>query len=185
MKKIDEAANQPKKSSPFVIEGLDLRKDTVERHNYSGHTYDKQAAAEIKWAEAFWAFNDGDPKYLANLLRSDWPIPPRFYEPLARLVESSPPKLKGKGKARLDLIQRQHIWSELEKISDARKATTRDPATLEITAQINNMEPCEVLNFYKQARKQKIKELADRYEVSTDTIEKTFKDYPKRMGDPR
>jgi hypothetical protein len=185
MKKTDEATNPSKSLSPFDIDGLELSKDAKERHHYSELTSGEKVAAQIKWMEAFWAFNEGEPKYLAALFRSDVPIPPDFYEPLARLIESSPPKLRGRGRAQLDLLQRQHVWSELEKISDMRKAITRTPGALEITAQMNNMEPAEVLAFCKQARSQKITELANQFGVSTTTIEKVFKEYPKRMGNLR
>lgn len=148
-----------------------------DRKSYSELTTDEKMTLSTRWSYALWTFQDGEPAYLAKMLRSEWPIPPRFYEDLAKIIESSAPKLKGKGRQELDFIQRQQVWSELEEISDARKWTMR-PGNLALTAELNNMEPAEVLAIFKRDRAKKIKELSERYGVKGCTIEKIYKQFP-------
>ncbi|ATH82308.1 hypothetical protein NLY39_11090 [Pseudomonas sp. KHPS1] len=149
-----------------------------DRRRFSELTGAEKYGLSERWRNALEAFRDGEKSYLLQLIRSGWPIPPRHYEDLAKIVEASKAP-KGKGRQTLDYVKRAHIWSELAKIEDLRLAVHL-PGMLELTAEMNRQDPEEVRAVFKEMRAQKVAELAELYGVKADTIEKTFQKFPKQ-----
>ncbi|WP_373190807.1 hypothetical protein [Halomonas sp.] len=142
------------------------------------------------WFEALWAFDYGDPRQLAELIRTE-PIPPEYTSAVAAIVAGErKPNRKASAKARIPAKERAHtatVVSVCFSIREIVKYTVLphdgDPEKGRGAAAVaDTIEPIELMRNADKLGRECLQSAADHWGVSTETIENLMREAKERLA---
>lgn len=132
---------------------------------------------ELAWDAAIEALENGDSKWIAECLRRWAEIPPLVGDRLAAFLERAAPPSR---RRKLNVVQRREILAALR---TAQRVHKEQQKTVKEQADALRMEPIELRRSFDDQLQRTKRDLANRYGVQFDTVDKIAKT-PRSKSSP-